>query len=368
MTPSKPNVWTRRHGPLVASLVLLLAACSDGGTGPSGSRIVEGVDFDLLFAEPSGLEIETVSEEWATRTDTASQVSILVDSTVTAGSLDVRVRIVSHDVGGVTHFGAVLNSAALAGPAPVLVYAHGGDGGARVDDLLALFPFAGELAAGFVWVVPSFRSEPLSWDTQTWISGGPPSPWDRDVDDALSLLDVALQIETAADEESVGVLGFSRGAGVGMLMGIRDPRIDRVVEFFGPTDFFGPYVQDIVEEALRGTLRPLPGLEFLDETFIQPLKRGELTIADVRPELIRRSAVLYAERLPTLQLHHGEMDTTVDVSQAESLIDAMSNLGRGEPDFEAYLYPTGLHDPFTLPESVPRAIEFLSELLPAPGT
>lgn len=367
MTPSKPKLLPGPLGLVVASLLLLLAACSDGGTGPSGSRIVEGVDFDILFAEPSALELETVSDEWATRIDTASEVSILVDSTLTVGSLDVRVRVVSHDVGGVTHFGAVINEAGLTGPAPVLVYAHGGDGGARVDDLLALFPLVGDLAPRFVWVVPSFRSEPLTWGTRTWLSGGPPSPWDRDVDDALSLLDVALQIEPAADEESIGVLGFSRGAGVGMLMGIRDPRIDRIVEFFGPTDFFGSYVQDIVEEALRGTLRPLPGLEFLNEAFIQPLGRGELSIADVRPELIRRSAVLYAERLPALQLHHGEMDTTVDVSQAESLIDTMARLGRGEPDFESYLYATGEHNPFTLPESVPRAIEFLSALLPAPG-
>ena len=98
-------------------------------------------------------------------------------------------------------------------------------------------------------------------------------------------------MEPAADAENVGVLGFSRGAGVGMLMGIRNPRIDRVVEFFGLTDFFGSFVQDIVEDALRGSLRDLPGLAFLSEMYIQPLKRGELTIPEVRSELIRRSPV-----------------------------------------------------------------------------
>lgn len=365
MTSDTPSVRTRRLGPLLGSLLLVLTAgCSDDGTAPSGPRVVEGVDLDALFAEPSGPEIAAVADEWDARSPGASPVIVHQDSIVSVGSLDVRVRIVSHDVDGITHYGAILNVTALTGPTPVLVYAHGGDEGAEVNDLLALLPFVGELAAGFVWVVPSFRSEPLSWGAETWTSDGPPSPWDRDVDDALSLLDVALQIEPAADEGSVGVLGFSRGGGVGMLMGIRDPRIDRIVEFFGPTDFFGPFVQDIVEEALTGSLRDLPGLDYLNETYIQPLKRGELSIAEVRPELIRRSAVLYADRLPILQLHHGAVDSTVEVSQAESLIDVMAELGRGEPDFEAYLYPTGGHNPFSLPGSIGRAIEFLSALLP----
>ena len=246
----------------------------------------------------------------------------------------------------------------------MIVYSHGGDQGTSVEDVLLQFLLAGELAANFVWVVPSFRSEHLSFGGVTWTSEGLPSPWDRDVDDALSLLDVALAMEPAADAENVGVLGFSRGAGVGMLMGIRDPRIDRVVEFFGLTDFFGSFVQDIVEDALRGSLRDLPGLAFLSEMYIQPLKRGELTIPEVRSELIRRSPVLFADRLPALQLHHGTMDTVVEVSQAESLIAAIEALGREQPDFEAHLYPGGLHSPFALPGSITRAVQFLSVLLP----
>jgi len=355
----------RRLAALWGALAFMLAACSDGGTGPT-SRVIAGVDFDVLFAEPTAPEIAAVSDDWAARTPGANEVSILVDSTLAVGSLDVRVRIVSHDVGGITHYGAVLSDASLGGPTPVLVYAHGGDEGVSVDGLLGLFPFLGDVAGGFVWVVPSFRAEPLTWGAEAWTSDGPASPWDRDVDDALSLLDVALQIEPAADEESVGALGFSRGGGVALLMGIRDPRIDRVVEFFGPTDFFGVYVQDVVEDALLGSLRDLPGVADLDQAFLQPMKRGELSIEQVRSELIRRSAVLYADRLPALQLHHGELDTTVDVSQAQALIAAMTELGRGEPDFEAYLYPTGTHSPLTLPASIDRAVAFLSPLLPAP--
>ena len=251
--------------------------------------------------------------------------------------------------------------------APVLVYAHGGDGGASAEEALALFPFLGTLGTGAVWVIPSFRSESLRFDGSTWTSGGSPSPWDRDVDDALALIEVTLALEPAADEDRIGVLGLSRGAGVGLLMSARDPRIGRIVEFFGPTDFFDEYVQNVVEEALRGSPRNLPGLAFLNETLIQPLKNGELTIAQVRPELIRRSAVLHAERLPSLQIHHGTADVVVEVSQAESLIAAMEALGRTEPDFQSFLYEGGGHNPLSLSGSVDRAVDFLSLLVEGGG-
>jgi dipeptidyl aminopeptidase/acylaminoacyl peptidase len=262
----------------------------------------------------------------------------------------------------------VLTPAGLTGPAPVIVYAHGGDNGVSIEEILFTVGFIGSAAADFVWVAPTFRSERLRFAGSEWISEGPPSPWDRDVDDALSLLDVALDLEAAADPDRIGVIGLSRGAGVGMLMGIRDARIDRVVEFFGPTDFFGSFVQEVLEEALRGSLRDLPGLEFLDQEFIRPLRRAELTIAEVRPELIRRSAVLFADRLPKLQVHHGSADAVVAVSQAESLIATMAALQRGEPDFEAFIYPGGTHNPLSMSGSIPTAVAFLQGLLtPSPA-
>ena len=361
---------SRRVRPLASLLALVAAqaACSDTGTPPPEGRVVEGVDLDVLFAAPEPAEVAAVSAEWAGRTPGAAGVVTEKDSTVSAAGLELRVRVVSHDVGGVRHFGAVLTPEGLAGPAPVVVYAHGGDDGASVEELIFTLGFVGSSAGDFVWVLPSFRAEPLRFGGAEWTSDGPPSPWDRDVDDALSLLDVALALEPVADPDRIGVIGLSRGAGVGMLMGIRDARVDRVVEFFGPTDFFGPFVQEVVEEALRGSLRDLPGLSFLDEAFIQPLRRGELTVADVRPELIRRSAVLFADRLPALQLHHGSADMVVEVSQAESLIAAMAALNRGEPGFQAFIYPGGTHNPLTMPGSIPSAVAFLGELRMLPAT
>ncbi len=169
-----------------------------------------------------------------------------------------------------------------------------------------------------------------------------------------------------ADPDRIGVLGFSRGGAVGLLMAARDPRIDLIVEFFGPTDFFGPFVQDVVEEALRGSPRDLPGLAYLNAEFIQPLKRGEVTIADMRLELLRRSPVYFADRLPQLQIHHGTADEVVPVGEAERLIEVMVALGRSTPEFERYLYPGGTHNPLSLSGSIPRTQSFIGRLL-APG-
>ena len=145
-------------------------------------------------------------------------------------------------------------------------------------------------------------------------------------------------------------------------MAVRDRRIDAVVEFFGPTDFFGPFVRGVVEDALRGRPRDLPGLTYLDAQFIQPLQRGELTIQDVRPELIRRSAVYFVDRLPQVQVHHGTADSIVPVSQAQSLIDAMRAAGRTAPAFEFYLYPGGGLDPISLVGSLDRTVLFLGRV------
>ncbi len=342
------------------------SACLEETVG-STDVMVEGVDLDLLFADPAPAEIAAVSAEWEARSLGASDVVVEKDTIVVVGALDLRVRILSHTVDGFRHYGAVLNAAGLTGPARVIVYSHGGDSGVSIEEVVYQFPLVGASAAELVWVVPSFRSEALSFAGESWTSEGAASPWDYDVDDGLSLLDVAIQVEPAADPDEVVVLGFSRGAGVGLLMGVRDPRIDRIVEFFGPTDFFDEFARGVVEDALRGTLRDLPGLETLNSAHIQPLRLGALSMAEARAELIRRSPVLFAERLPDVQIHHGTADAVVAVSQAESLIAALEGLGRGQPGFQSFLYSGGGHNPLTLPGSIQRSVDFLVAFLPSQG-
>ncbi len=343
-----------------------LHACSGSPTKPSsGDNIVEGVNLTQVFAAPSAAEINAIADEWAGRDVSARDVQVVATRGENIRGTNVTVRIISHTVDGYTHYGAViapLNKPI--GSLPVLVYSHGGDTGENLSFTLLFIPSQlASLVSKFVVVVPSFRSEPLIYNSHPYVSTGPPSPWDRDVDDALALLNAAIQVTPSADPTHIGVVGFSRGAGVGLLMGIRDPRIDAVVEFFGPTDFFGTYMQELTAEALRDSTRDLPGLSYLNTAFIQPLKRGEITTAAFRKEIVRRSSVLYAGLLPQLQVHHGTADSVVEFSQAESLRDAMQEIGRGAPEFEFYAYEGGTHDFTSLNGSLDRAVSFIERLL-----
>ncbi|UCF21264.1 MAG: dienelactone hydrolase family protein [Gemmatimonadota bacterium] len=342
-----------------------LTGCDDSTTRPE-DRIVEGVNLTQLFAQPGPAEIAAIEADWNGRDVSAQDVQVVLTEQLDLGGVAATLQIVSHSVAGVRHYGAILvPNGAAAGSLPILVYTHGGDRGVDIDDLLFFLPiFLGPDVGKSIFVAPSFRAEPLRYQGVTYTSEGEPSPWDYDVDDALALLNVVAATTAEADADRIGILGFSRGACVALLMAERDPRIDLVVEFFGPTDFFGPFVQEVVEEALLGAPRDLPGLDFLNQEYIQPLKNGETTIADVRPEILRRSPVYFAASLTQLQVHHGTDDDTVPVGEAERLIEVMSDLGRGEPEFEAYLYEGGTHNPLSLDGSIERTREFLGRLLP----
>ena len=270
-------------------------------------------------------------------------------------------RIVSHTVTGARHYGAiVVPDGASEESLHVLAYLHGGDGGVSVADLQFVALPLGELRDSFVYVVPSFRSEPLRHGGQSWISEGTSSPWDYDVDDAIALMAVAFETTPEARPGGYSIIGGSRGAGVALLAGARDERIRRIVAFYGPTDFYDDWVREIVREAALRMPPNLPGVTHLDSTVVQPFIRGDRGPADVRLELARRSSVLFAASLPAVQLHHGTIDQVVSVSQAESMIRAMEALGRGPPDFEAYIYEGGGHDFLSLQEAIQRAVEFVS--------
>jgi len=349
-----------RIGILVMVVATVVSGC-ELYSHEGDDRVVEGVSFTELFRPPTASEIQAIESEWAGRSTSAVDVRLVAQFRISTSTLS----IISHLVAGVTHFGGIIApDGAGVGSLPVVVYAHGGDSGVSIDEeVLLVLSFLGDVRNQFVVVVPSFRSESIRYQSNIWLSDGPPSPWNYDVDDALSLLSATSILVPAADMERVGVVGLSRGGGVGLLMGIRDPRISVVVDFFGPTDFFGPFVQDVVEEALLGSRRDLPGLDFLDEQFIQPIRRGEMTELEARPELIRRSPVLFTDRIPDLQIHHGNLDMIVPVSQSKSLETAMLAAGRGPSGFETYYYELGQHSPITLVGSLDRTVEFLSRLL-----
>jgi dipeptidyl aminopeptidase/acylaminoacyl peptidase len=353
-----------RRLPSVGLALLLALGCSDSPAAPDPTS----PDVEALFAPPTPSELGSVLADWSGRDVSVQGFHVERQAPVLLGSgTAATLRVVSHVVDGVRHYGAILapNNASARG-APVLVYSHGGDRGVSVEETIFLSATLGASGGRFVWVVPSFRSEALRAGSSSWTSEGLASPWDRDVDDALALLNATLANTPAADPERIGVLGVSRGGGVGLLMAVRDPRIDRIVDFFGPTDFLGPHVRAITEDALRGQVRDLPGMAVLNALYLQPFGEGSLPLGEMRRQFLLRSPVYFAERMRSVQVHHGTADGIVAVSHAEALIAGLNALGRNPPDFETWIYSGGEHNPLTLPGSVERTIAYLGRLLATP--
>lgn len=360
------TTWTL--GPGRGSQTLALTAAEATATVTATSLDLEA-ELDTMFLPPTDAEMDVVRADWAGRDYSAVGARLELAEELALAGATANLRIVSHTVGGVRHYGAIIvpDGDAAEGSLPILAYLHGGENGVSIADIQIAAFALGELRDSFVYVIPSFRSEPLRYGDSIWVSEGNSSHWDYDVDDALALVNVAIETVPEAKPDSINLFGGSRGGGVALLAGVRDERIARIVTFFGPTYFLDDWVREIAREAALRMPRRLTGVAHLDSTIVQPFFRGHLDRADARLALVRRSSALFAADLPSVQLHHGTVDATVDVSQAEALIERMEALGRGAPDFEAYIYDGGGHDILGLRESIPRAVAFLARALGTRG-
>lgn len=196
------NPFSQRTRRSVALLVLLASALVGGCSSDDALVPVGDVDLDRLFAPPTEVEIQAVQSEWDARRRARAYEPGAV-RTEYQGDLfgdGSRIVILSHTTGGApfTHYGAVRipPGEAPAGGWPVVVYNHGGSSGFDLIDTMDRFVVGSfqEVGSQSVVVVPTFRSEPmLNTPLGDLLSGGEQSPWDRDVDDALALLNATLQ-------------------------------------------------------------------------------------------------------------------------------------------------------------------------------
>ncbi len=359
--------WTL--GPDPGNQTLALTAAEATATVTAVSFDLEA-ELDSILLPPTESEMDVVRVDWAGRDYSALGARVELAGELALAGATANLQIVSHTVGGSRHYGAIIvpDGGAAERSLPILAYLHGGDGGVSIADIQIAAFALGELRDSFVFVIPSFRSEPLRYGDSTWVSEGNSSHWDHDVDDVLALVNVAIETIPQAKPDSINLLGGSRGGGVALLAGVRDERIARIVAFFGPTYFFDDWVREIAREAALRMPRSLTGVAHLDSTIVQPYFRGDLTRADARIALVRRSSALFAADLPSVQLHHGTIDQTVDVSQAEALIERMEAIGRGAPDFEAYIYEGGGHEILGLGAAIPRAVAFLARAFGTGGS
>lgn len=333
--------------PLWLLLLALPIGCgSDAPTSPHPPA-----QIDALLAVPTSAEVAAVAAELTGRTLAGDPERLDILETRAGAYADLS--LVAYTCDGLNIYG-VISLPRAPGTYPVILYNHGGDGG------LSPLEIDQPLAGAFVFAASGFRDEAVHWFGADYRSDGPPSPWDRDVDDALALLDCVSQLPQV-DPTRVAILGGSRGGGVSLLAAARQPdRFRCVIDVFGPTDFFDPTFRPVADTMAAGGSDPRPGMAFLKAAVLQPYLSGALSLEAARSELIRRSGLYFADRLPPVQIHHGTADETVPISQSDRLADRLERLGR---PFEYYSYPGAGHDWPLGVESLARVLTFVENHL-----
>ncbi|MDP6775976.1 MAG: prolyl oligopeptidase family serine peptidase [Candidatus Latescibacteria bacterium] len=327
--------------------ILLVACGSEDPLAPDDTV----ARLDALLAEPTTSEIAAALSELDAKSPVCDAGGLQVLEQSQQGFADLS--LVSYRSGGLRIYGVIARPKAP-GRYPLLLYNHGGDGG--IDPTELDHPLAG----GFVQVASSFRDEAVHWFGTDYRSDGPASPWDRDVDDALVLLECARGLPEADTTRTV-VLGGSRGGGVSLLAAARRPdRFRCAIDIYGPTDFLDPAFRGIADTLAAGGSDSRPGMDFLKSTLLTPYLEGTVPLATARAALIRRSSIYFAGRLPPTQVHHGTMDLVVPITQSDRLAARLEDLGK---PFEYYRYPGAGHEFPLGPDQIPRMLAFISKHL-----
>jgi hypothetical protein len=307
-----------------------------------------------VFAKPTAVEIAAVEKDWASRDLKPSGIKEELKSTVTIADQNYNVRIVSHLVHGKRHYGAIiLPPNATPGCCPVIIEAKGVSPTYFPLELenLSAPRMMGDLADRFVYVVPTYRGEVLNFNGASYTSEGDRTDaLDGATDDTIALLSVAIQTTAELDSTRICAFGRSRGGTVAMLTGIRDKRIDCVVNWSGPTDWFyamgteGWTEQELWSEALRTQANTLQTGGQNVERFLKRSIDGDAGLIDVRHRLIASSPLYFAHRLPQSQHHYGLEDTSVPVRNGRELIAELRRHRVPASRYQAFFYPGQGHD------------------------
>ena len=361
-----PSVFRSRLGALAAAaaLVLALPACDhvdpEERPPPPEGTLFAGVNFTTLFAPPTPTEVQAVLADWAGRNPSSSNASVVAEAEVGGATLAVvEHTVTSAGAPDVTHYG-VVRIPAGASEAPVLVVHHGGDNGFSISALTSntgVLQFAGvfaPIAEEAVLVFPVYRSETINTEAVPTLGGpytasGDPSPWDYDVDDSMALLSAAFELfGDETDDGRVAAIGFSRGANTAVLQAVRDPRLDAVVDYYGPTDFYNESAFQLAQAILLPESNPsfqqaiqLPAAQFLLDNVLDPLRNADDTFnpnADYGParlDVLRRSPGIFASALPDTRVHHHFRDGVVPFTFSQAFAE---RVGGAAESFDVTFY------------------------------
>lgn len=327
----------------VVIAMAFLAACA------TQSQASDSIDFRALLAPPSEREIASAEKAWAAKSRNISDVR-------SAGRTRLVLAGVSYDVDGFTYR---LNGSQRCGT----VLIPQGNVAATLVDLsdvrwdypprdISRGPFIatilGDRANEAALVIPCFRGMTLKVnDLVLTAQGDRRDAWEGATEDARAFLTVALRAVPQLPQQNIIAYGSSRGGGVALLFGERDPRVKRIAAFAAPTDFFsamgrpGTDWPTALERAKNN-----PNLEpdtrerqFLD-WFVETAPNG--TIGEMRHKILMSSAAYFLKHLPETQVHHGSDDTSVPAANARLVADFAAR--HGQSKVRVFIYPDEGHN------------------------
>lgn len=286
-----------------------------------------------ILTDPTPGEIREILADHRNKELPPQQV-VFHDSTLLSNGN--RLYILSHEVEGQKHYGAVIvpNHNGVK-KLPVVIFATGGDGMHREFNIALDFnhgaaQFPSYLGAGldqqFIVSIPSFRGQQLIFRDKKYLSeGNVGDAFDGASTDAIAFLNVTLEAFPHSDESRIAICGGSRGGTVALLASARDPRVKRAVVTSAPTDM----------KALYGLYPDQFKLLFFNDLFA-----GKITAREARRKFISSSPLYFVHEMPKVQLHHDKGDPFVPVAFAERLVEGMNAHGKS---IEPYYYEENIH-------------------------
>jgi dipeptidyl aminopeptidase/acylaminoacyl peptidase len=334
---------------LMMILFVLLAFITNAQTP---KKTAEEIQLSKILMDPDPQEIKEILNNLR-KLNLSTQGVVIHDSILLSNSNTLH--IISHQVEGLRHYGAVsIPANSKSKKLPVIVLATGGDGMHKEFDLQQDFNHAAvqfpnflgaDLDGKFVVVIPSFRGQELKIGGKKYLSEGKVSDsFGGATTDALAFLNVTLKNFTQANENRIAIIGGSRGGTVALLASARDKRIQRTIAVAAPTDMKSLY------ELYPDQFKLL---------FFNDLLTGKISENEARRQFISISPIYFADELPLVQLHHDKNDPFVPAYFAEKLTSKLKTMGKS---IDTYFYDEGIHGFWSDQNYWKRVQEFIRPL------
>ncbi|RAW00567.1 alpha/beta hydrolase family protein [Pseudochryseolinea flava] len=285
-----------------------------------------GVPLSELFAPVTQMEIDTIRHAWHNKNFSPKNIQIEFQQREPNGD---TLYVVSHIVESKRHYGLIRIPAGLdITSAPILMALHGG--GVETDVLEPEYlkriasTACRDVLNKYIVIAPSFRGEIVKGREFCFRSEGNTSDvWQGPAEDAISFLEVVKTLYHKSTDTKVLVMGISRGATVGLLIGGLTEKVDHVIAISTHTDFLQA---DVFSK------------ERVGKDFARIFFTPQASPAIIRKRMLNSSPYYFAEYVPSFEIHQGTEDLLTTVDHVRRLEQKLQQLHRPDATFKIYYY------------------------------